>query len=180
VDTSQATSATATALGDAVGEVFYAPDTLVSSITIWRQSFLDSNFVGVKLYVANVDSLGRPNPLSLILDGPTVYHVLGDSIHPTPFQFVFNPPLVLPHPGKYEVAFQGNPCGSSFFFIYANNNPFAEGTLWWHGQTSGSGCRLRRDPTEYPIQDLVFQIDFCQPTVPARRETWGYIKGVYH
>jgi hypothetical protein len=180
VDTSQATSATATVLGDAVGEVFYAPDTLVSSITLWRSFFIDSSTVGLKIYVANVDSLGRPIPQSLILDGPTVYHVLGDSIRPTPFQFVFNPPLVLPRPGKYEIAFQASSCAASFYFIYAYNNPFPDGTLWWHGQTALSLCRLRTDPTEYPLQDLVFQVDFCQPTVPVRRETWGYIKAVYH
>jgi hypothetical protein len=135
----------------------------VSSITIWRSSFIDSSTVGLKIYVANVDSLGRPNPQSLILDGPTVYYVLGDGNRPKPFQFVFNPPLVLPHPGKNEIAFQASPCAASFYFIYAYNNPFPDGTLWWHGQTALSLCRLRTDPTEYPIQDLVFQVDFCQP-----------------
>ena len=179
VDTSQATSATATALGDAVGEVFYAPDTLVTAVTIWRQAFLDSNIVGLKLYVANVDSTGRPIPQSLVLDGPTVYHILGDGIHPTPFRFEFNPPLVLPHRGTYEFAFQSRPCGSSFFFIYNNTNALPQGSLWWHGQTSNSGCRLRTGPQEYPTQDLVFEVEFCQSATPTLSETWGHLKHVY-
>ncbi len=179
VDTSLATSSTATAFGDAFAEVFYAPDTLITSITIWRSYFIDSSFVGVKLYVANVDSLGKPNPLDLILDGPTVYNVAGDSIHPTPFTFTFSPPLVLPRAGMYEIAFQAVPCGDSFFFIYCYNNPYPQGTLWWHGETSRSLCRLRTDPQLYPLQDLVFQVGFCQPITPAVRETWGSVKARY-
>ena len=143
MDTSLATSSTATAFGDAFAEVFFAPDTLISSITIGRSYFIDSSFVGVKLYVANVDSLGRPNPLDLVLDGPTVYNVAGDSIHPTPFTFHFDPALVLPHPGKYEIALQSVPCAYPFFFIYSYANPYSQGSLWWHGETSRSLCRLR-------------------------------------
>jgi len=179
VDPSLATSSTATSLGDAFGQVITVGDTLVSSITIWRSFFIDSSSVGVHLFVANVDSLGRPDPQDLVLDGPTVFHVVSDSVHPTPFTFAFDPPLALPHAGKYELLFQASPCCSSFFFIYREVDTYPGGSLWWNDPSCGSSCRLRPSPTPFANQDLVFRVEFCGQGTAAVGTSWGRVKDRY-
>src|SRR5687768_8710072 len=59
--------------GRSVAQVFVAPESLIRAITIWRQPDRE-NQVPMHLFVGNMsvaDSL-RPDPLAILLDGPTV------------------------------------------------------------------------------------------------------------
>ena len=177
VDTSQATSQNGAYLGEAIGQTFLARDTLLSAITVWRWALEDTDYAGWHLYLARADSLGRPS--TLLLDGPTVYNLYGDGVHPTPYRFVFDPPFALPGPGHYEFAIQGYPCDRVPIYLFDNKNDYPDGDMWLHGRTVFSGCRLRAFPEEFPDLDLVFSIEFCNLTTPTLPSTWGAVKDRY-
>lgn len=167
-------------LGEAIGQVFLAGDTLISSLTVWRWAYEDTNVFGWHLYIAGTDSLGRPAPDSILLDGPTIYNPFGDGIHAIPFRFVFEPPFALPARGKYEFAIQSNPCDGFFEMLANHDNAYIDGSMWLHGRTVFSGCNLRNYPNELPgIYDLIFEIEFCSTVTPARPETWGRLRAIY-
>ena len=179
VDTSLATDQYTFVLGDAIGQIVVAPETLISSITFWRSAYIDTGYTGLHLYIVGTDSLGRPNTADVIANGPTVYNYYGSLGRPTPFRFEFNPPLALPRRGKYEVAMQSDPCDWVFYFIYSRKDVYPDGEVWWHDQTALSGYRLRINPEEFPAWDLVFQIEFCGPMTPTLPSTWGAVKDRY-
>ena len=168
----------ALALGEAVGQVFSAKeDTLISAITVWRWAGQDSNLAGWHLWIAKADSTGRPIPGSVLLDGPTLPGRYGDGINPTPFRFEFDPPFALPARGNYEFAINDSPCYGTIQMPFNTNNHYPSGEVWLHGRSFY--CLLRDYPKEFPGLDLIFQIEFCQPTTPARPETWGGLKATY-
>lgn len=180
VDVSKGDGFSGPQLGKARGQTFLALDTLIQSITLWRVAFQDTNDFGWHLYIIATDSLGRPAPDSVILDGPTIWNRIGDGVHPIPFRFEFDPPFALPGPGKYEFAIVGQPCSGWFEILYASTNPYPDGEGWSHGRSSITGCRPRNYPTEQPNIDMVFEIEFCETsTTPVLQESWGKLKAHY-
>jgi len=101
-------------LGQAIGQVFFASDTLIRSITVWRWAEEDTNYAGWRLYIAETDSLGRPDVDAVLTDSLVVWNFYGDGVHHVPMTFVFDPPFVLPYRGRYEFAIQGEPCDAYF------------------------------------------------------------------
>src|SRR5262249_1176633 len=83
-------------LGKAVGQTFFAPETVITAITAWRYAGESSNYSIWNIHVLPVDSLGIPDVHHILRSGPTLQVTSGDDIHQTPFRFVFDPPLVLP------------------------------------------------------------------------------------
>lgn len=168
-------------MGKALGETFFAEDTLIESITVWRVASQDSNVYGMHLFITATDTTGRPRSTLMLLDGPTVYHPYGDKVHPIPFQFVFDPPFSLPRKGTYYFAVQADPC-DGFFSIYdtAAIGPdlYLGGNLWLNGRSIFNGCSLRDFPTRL-TGDLAFSIRFCSPTTATRGITWGGMKVRY-
>lgn len=176
VDTSTASLQAAVFLGEAIGQTFFATDTLVASITVWRPAPFDTGYAGWHLYLFATDSLGMPDRQQLILNGPTVYNYFGDGVHPIAMRFVFDPPLSLPRPGEYEMAFHAEPCDGQFYFLYDNRNHYPDGSAWLHGR---SGCLPRSGPEGFPLLDMIFEIVFCDPSTPARSSSWGEVKARY-
>ena len=179
VDTSQATGLGGPILGEAEGEVFLASDTLISTITVWRIASEDTNYTGWHLFITTTDSTGAPAPDAILLDGPTIVNPYGDGIHIIPMRFSFSPPFALPRPGKYYFAIQADPCDGFFNMVFNDSNAYADGEFWRNGRTFFSGCHLRNYPEQFPSADLVFTIEFCDPTTPARPLTWGRLKSRY-
>jgi hypothetical protein len=167
VDTSKANGLDGPILGEAVGQVFLATDTLIHAITGWH------------LFITRADSLGRPVPSSILLDGPTVVNPYGDGVHPIPMRFVFDPPYALPHRGYYYFAIQANPCDGFFNMELNGTNAYPDGSVWLNGRTLFSGCRLRDFPEQFSQVDMVFTIEFCDLATPVRRESWGNVKARY-
>ena len=108
IDTTLANCHSTVELGEAFGQSFFARDTLVSAITVWREYYDTPNDSIWHMYVMALDSAGRPDVTRLIADGPTQRIIDGDGVNNTPFRFVFDPPLSLPSPGEYEFAIQGD------------------------------------------------------------------------
>ncbi len=178
VDTSMANGLDGPILGESVGQVFLASDTLLSSITVWRIASEDTNYTGWHLYIARADSTGRPVPSSVLLDGPTMFHPYGDGVHPIPIRFDFEPPFALPGPGHYEFAIQAYPCDAFFNMLLNHANAYPDGAVWLH--TRSSECHLANFPEQFPLVDMVFTLEFCAAITPAEPATWGQVKARYH
>jgi hypothetical protein len=89
---------------------------------------------------------------------------------------VFDPPLVLPKPGTYEFAIQGESCGEAFDLACSCSDEYPLGQLWQHGRNFE--CELAA-PDPVPSYDLFFSVEFCSSVTPVLPRTWGAIKASY-
>jgi len=172
-------SESSVALGEALGQTFYASDTLIESVTIYRYPTPNPNDEGWHLLILGTDSAGAPNTANIIMDGPTSYAVNGDGVHPVAINFEFSPPFALPHPGEYELAFLGDPCDGTAIQMINGNNAYSGGCYWLHPRSAIIGCKVRSGPLQLADWDMIFQIRFCELAVPAESGTWGSIKARY-
>src|ERR1044072_7871835 len=98
-DTSKATAAWGPILGQAIGQVFFAPETLITEIDVWRPADYQSA-IGAHIFITGVDttrSPAFPDVGMKFQDGPTV--TVYDSDPPGQLirmPFAFDPPVVLP------------------------------------------------------------------------------------
>lgn len=179
VDTTAATGYDTPIFGEAFAQVFTATAPLVSAITVWRDNTGAAFGDAVHLVVCRADSTGRPEADSLVADGGIVTMPAGYDVSPSPFKFVFSPPLQLPRPGFYSFAVQGSPCGRLINIMFADGNPYGGGSVWVHHQTNSASCFLSHLLKGLPNSDLVFAVEFCTPGVPAEATSWGRIKSLY-
>jgi hypothetical protein len=167
-------------LGEALGETFQASDTLIESITLWRWPVPNPSYAGWHLWIVETDSLGRPHPELVISNGPSIWNLGGDGIHYTPMVFSFSPPLALPHRGEYELAVQSDPCDGAIGLAINVSNAYPFGIYWHHSRTFGEPiCHPRGGPDGFGNYDMIFDVQFCSPSVPTRAETWGRVKANY-
>src|SRR5690348_12112791 len=77
--------------GRAAAEVFEARNTHIRSLTVWRQPDPAENQVPMHLFIGEMNSSDpqRPDPLSILLDGPTI-RLQGTSLVPRPVKFTFD------------------------------------------------------------------------------------------
>ncbi len=171
-------------LGHAVGETFYARDTLITKITVWRPPN-NQSVIGAHLFITAVDttqSPPRPDTGNILLDGPTV-HVF-DSTPPggaIEMPFVIDPPLALPHQGYYAWFLQAEDCnqGEAWIIEACDTNPYSQGIYWLTGRATTS-CFLAAVEGGADNIDLLFRIDFCgSATTPVRQRSWGEVKVRY-
>lgn len=170
-------------LGRALGQTFFAPETVITKFTAWRYPN-DRSLVGAHLFITAVDTtLVPPRPMThtILLDGPTV--TVYDSDPPGQFiemPFVIDPPFVLPRPGLYAWFLQAADCnqGSAWNILGNDRNIYPYGIYWLSGRATGD-CHLAFVDGGEDYTDLCFRIDFCHPLTPARLETWGGLKLLY-
>src|SRR5262245_40691670 len=63
---------TSGALHSGIGQTFFAADTLLSSLTVWRVASQDSNWlIGMHPYILATDSTGAPAIDKVIVEAPT-------------------------------------------------------------------------------------------------------------
>lgn len=177
-------SSRGTFLGRALGQTFYAFDTLITRITVWRPpNAFDPS--GLRLFVTTVDSVNyspfRPTTQSIIQNGPTV--VVPNSDLPGQLirmDFNLDPPLALPHLGTYAFFFQREGCDAGETLLIATEpGSYPYGTFWVTGRTASLPCFLR-DVDIWEDLDLCFEIEFCRDTsTPVREESWGRLKLIY-
>ncbi len=165
--------------GEAVGETFVAPYTDILAITLWRSYWDTPNGSIWRIFVLGVDSAGRPDNNEIIQDGPSLYIWSGDGVHPTPFRFVFNPPIHLPSVGTYELAVQADSCFGNFLVAGDLNDDYPDGIGWYHGRENFCEYKPRSQPEALPDRDLNFLVEFCPPETPAHPTSWGRIKSLY-
>jgi hypothetical protein len=170
-------------LGMAVGQTFYAPETVVTKLTVWRPPN-NRSVIGQHLYIVAVDTSQvppRPDVHSILLDGPTVQ--VFDSDPPgqlIPMSFVLDPPLSLPARGIYAYFLQGQGCtGNNTQFIGNYDNPYPDGCFWGTSRST-PGCILPGGAVPELNFDFLFKIEFCRDaTTPVLKKTWGKLKMIY-
>ncbi len=171
-------------LGHAIGESFYATDTLITKLTVWRPAG-NLSAIGAHLFIVGADttlSPPRPDTQNILLDGPTI--TVYDSSPPggvIEMPFVIDPPLKLPRPGYYGWFLQAQDCNPGEAWIIAANdtNPYPNGIYWITGRSS-TFCVLAPVEGGEDTTDLLFRLEFCRTsTTPALRRSWGDLKVLY-
>jgi hypothetical protein len=183
VDTSQASQVTHMGLrcGEAGGQAFVALDTLIRSVSVWRVAPQTPYGGHLKLWITEADSTGVPQLDRRILDGPVITVPFGDGIHPIRMEWSFDPPIALPHRGRYYFTAQ-DWCGGNWSLLASTTDPYTGGQAWRSGITcfDPEGCNLYRTPQGFASYDLVFTIEFCSTEVtPLHRGSWGRLKVIY-
>jgi hypothetical protein len=163
------------------GQTFWANDTLVTSLTVWRVAEQDSHvIVGLRPYFFETDSTGAPDITRQLYLGEPLVVLDGDGINPIEFTWVFDPPVQLPRPGLYAFMVFQDPCWA-FIDILVHSTPdgssYPDGILWWTHRTP---CTPIPWMSWSETGDLTFKMQFCSThTTPIRRPTWGTLKQIY-
>lgn len=159
-------------LGQSIGQTFYAPERLLSAITVWRPPGNRSG-VGAHLIITAVDAtMSPPRPVTgnILLDGPTVTVVDGASTSGNiEMRFEIRPPLLLPGLGTYAFFLQPEDCyGGEAWNIGANSNDAYPDGMFWITPRSTQGCTLRPVTGGEDLTDLAFALEFAPnaPRVP--------------
>jgi len=149
-------------------QTFYAADTLIRSITLWRSASRDTASQGVSLSIHDTDASGTPVG-SILAYSPNVSNGPGDGVHPVPFVFEFDPPWVLPRPGTYALRLFGSgPNG------YSNLLATFGASVGYQGGYSGGQMWIPNYPHHWgqlrslSSDDIVFRIVFVRPSAPGQ------------
>jgi hypothetical protein len=101
---------------------------------------------------------------------------------PSPIEFAFDPPVVLPGTGRYyfDVKADDGGCGGLFWLLADTTNRYSDGAAWQTGKL----CDQRYPGSSFPGlpgEDMIFVIEFCDThTTPVTKQTWGDLKAKYH
>ena len=168
--------------GKALGQVFYATDSVITKITLWRPRW-NLSAIGSHLFVVGVDTMRTPfYPVTqgVLQDGPTIL-VYGDSTGRIAMPFVLDPPLILPHRGYYAFIIQPENCFQGFAYAICRdtNNGYPFGSMWVTDRAF-SICALPRAHYNEPGTDLTFEIEYCHDaSTTVRKAAWGRVKAIY-
>ena len=169
-------------LGQAIGQSFWADDTVITSVTMWRPPN-NRSVIGANMFIVGTDSLGVPMHGKIYGQAQTLY--VHDSEPPgniIVMRFVFVPPIVLPTPGEYAFLVQAEGCFAGTAFLLSadhGRNDYAKGIYWLTGRSITS-CMLPRIAGGGGNDDFVFRIEYCRDSVvPAVRWSWGRLKMLY-
>ena len=175
VDTSHSSGCFEFIIGAAYGQVFEARDTVLQAISVWRGDL--RNITPLRIYVVELDSTGRPDVGRVLRAGPTLQY--GSSDRPVQYRFVFDPPVILPRAGHYEFAVQPAPpyCDFGSCLLGDTRDPYPEGAAWKHRRSFPEfDCPLASVEPPTPVDDLIFEVEFCVAATPVRRSSWGSLK----
>lgn len=174
-----------TYLGNAVGQTFWAAETLVRRITVWRTPN-DYDGIPTRIFITHVDTTQtppRPDNHQILQSGPEV--LVPDSEPPGQLievPFVFDPPVSLPRRGLWAFMLQRSGCDVGLsIFAERFDNPYPDGMFWRTGRTDGGPCILRAvNVSTGSNVDILFEIEFCSAdTTPTVRKSWGHLKAFY-
>jgi hypothetical protein len=167
-------------LGKAWGQSFTATarETLLSSATVWRIPLEAGNPSGLKFWITEVDSTGRPHTHLVVYEGPTISVISADTSRATPIVYSFDPPVHLSRPGPYCFWIQEVCTGYADLLIDPNDD-YPGGSLWQTFRSDFDGCILRDFPRSLATEDLAFRLEFCDVITPVRHSSWGQVKALY-
>jgi len=170
VDISRADTVAFTFSCRGFGQTFVATDTLILSISVWVPPLGREHNDVSHLFIT--EAVGdTPDVERLIYSGPSVSLPLTEPVLPTELRFDLDPPVALPHPGKFFFVVQAGHY-SAFPMLASNADPYRDGRGW---QTEPVlGCDRPGSPrgsSWHP--DLLFKVVFCTDRITgSRRSTW--------
>lgn len=184
VDAIEADTWVSNYLGRAAGQSFFASDTLIRSISVWRVANEGVPYwCGLHPYVVEVDSTGMPITTAIVGEGFDLSIPEHDGINPTEFRWTFDPPLALPHRGMFAFLVQVplSQCGCVIDMLAAERPEVADGVcLWLTYRSAIDNCYLRPHPERFADGDMVYHIEFCHDaSTRTARRTWGQLKLLY-
>ncbi len=178
VDTSAINDHIPAYFGKAPGQTFFASDTMIRSLTVWRSSNVGPNGTGMKLWITDVDSTGMPLTLQVVVDGPVLSLPIDDGHTPIEVRYEWDPPIALPGTGRYAFFIQQYLCDGTFD-LHTAPDLYPGGSLW-RTHRGIPYCELRERPQNWTNYDLVFSIEFCgDASTPAVQKSWGQVKVRY-
>ena len=164
-------------LGQAIGQTFYAPDTLVASVRVYVNQCSPE---GIQLFVAAT----KPDSIHTPITRHVLYAPPGQIPPCLPdrrIEWVFDPPLRLPGVGWYAFFVQAQFCNSEDYYLQANQGGdlYPGGRVWWTN-TAPTICYLPDVYYSWADQAMFFWVVFCKDAVtPTVRHTWGGLKLLY-
>src|SRR5262245_826495 len=163
LDTTMTTSFLEFSLNEAIGQTFYASDTLIRSVTIWRLPDEVGWGFGVRFYIIDTDSIGGPGS-QILYSSPVIYNYGGDGVHPIELRFDFDPPVSLPSRGLFEMALMSYPCGGDWGILARRqaSDAYPPGKVWHHPRSPNPPCLPRLTANPVNDADVVFQMEFCE------------------
>jgi hypothetical protein len=178
VDTSLANNSVVIATYEAVGEIFFARDTLVRSLTVWRVASEAGSVIGLRAYIVGTYSSGTPDITQLLWESAPLVKQ-GDGVHPTQFTWEMDPPLALPHRGQYAFYIYYSPCIGYVDLLAREPDAYSDGFLFGTGRSNS--CEIPDGDAYYLGNvDLVFTLEYCTDVVTrAAPSTWGQLKLIY-
>jgi len=170
VPVSLATRACYNTFGNAQGETFFADDTLISSITVWR--WPGNITLGLQLFIAGTRPVTTgtgyvPLTSPLLYSAPVVSGGYSDSLgHPVPIRWVFDPPVALPRRGEYVFWIQNDRCDAFDYPIecYEGGDAYPHGTGWYTNRDLFGPC-VHVPPLKgggLETTDMCFEMVFCR------------------
>ncbi len=162
-----------TILGQSIGQTFHSTVGLLSALTVWRPPG-NRSVIGAHLIVTAVDTTfnpPRPDTKDILLDGPTITVVDGDSASQAiEMRFDIRPPLLLPRDGLYAFFLQPANCyqGEAWNIGANSKNAYPEG-MFWITPRSTNDCSLRPVAGGEDFTDLAFTAEFA-PNTPRLPE----------
>ena len=178
VDTSEASSRFPMRCGEAPGETFTAIDTLISSISVWRDAREALYKGGYRLWITMVDVVGRPQRTRNSFREPN--HDLPERGYQSPDEDAVSFRSSIRLTGSRRIFFAVQDyCGAPSDLLDTPSDSYAGGDEWRTSITCLDGCSFLGNPNDhFPSYDLIFTVEFCRSdATPVRRKTWGEAQG---
>jgi hypothetical protein len=165
--------------GQALGQTFYASDTLIQSITVWRPANYGQIVLGLNLFIDYV-----PITQPALIDCGVVRVLDSDPPGgPVPMTWYFDPPLSLPGKRGYLLWWQVEDCNVLDYplLYHVGSDAYRNGTCLYTMRGFPDCVQVPNVQGVCPSDvDQCFRVVFCRDaTTPTRRTTWGTLKLLY-
>ena len=156
---------------------FIAPDTLVHSVSVWLPANRRLLTIPLHLFIIRADADGRPLPDLPIADGGALETGEEDATQTARFTFTFDPPAILPEPGRYALVLMPDRC-NVIPLLTDGGDDYPDGELWELSQRQCGGRRFSVSG-RLSASDLTFRVEFCDGGTATTGRTWGELKTRY-
>ena len=165
--------------GSAEGQSFWANDSLIHSITIWRPANYGAIALGLNLFITKAY---KTQPI--LLDCGVVRVLDSDPPGlPVPMTWTFDPPVSLPATGLYVFWLQVEGCNALDYPIlyHTGNDEYAIGSCLYTIRSVIDCVHMPNIKGACPFDvDMCFQVVTCHDSsTPAKRKSWGALKMLY-
>ncbi len=160
-----------------LAQTFDAPDTLVSTVSVWLPASRLQLTIPLHLRLVATDGDGRPDPDAVIADGGSMDRGRADGPDAARFTYEFDPPVMLPSPGRYALVLVPDVCNAIPVMV-DDADDYPDGELWELAQRQ-CGQRLTSVSDHFGGTDLAFRVEFCEGGTATTGRTWGELKTRY-
>jgi hypothetical protein len=164
-------------LSRGLAQVFVATDTLVRTVSVWLPDTRIGLTIPMHLYLYRTDPDGRPAPESPVADGGSLDTGDFDGVGAARFTYRFDPPAMLPAPGRYALVLIPDRCGV-IPVLTDGQDDFSDGDLWELGQRHCGGP-VTSVSSRIDAARMVFRVEFCDGGTSTTGKTWGELKARY-